>query len=70
MTARLETDFPEPDSPTIASVSPRSTWKFKSTFAQTSPSIVGKVTLSAFTSNNLLMRYESADQEARMPNQR
>ena len=42
ITDRLVTDFPEPDSPTTARVSPRSRWKLTPSTALTVPSSVSK----------------------------
>ena len=50
ISASEETDLPEPDSPTIASVSPASTWKERSRTACTSRVSVRNVTLSPATS--------------------
>jgi hypothetical protein len=52
MIAWLVTDFPEPDSPTIARVLPFSTEKSTPSTAFTRPSSVGNWTLRSRTSRN------------------
>lgn len=45
------TDFPEPDPPTMPSVSPGSTWKETPSTAFTEPSSVGKTVSRSLTSS-------------------
>ena len=52
MIARFETLLPEPDSPTTPSVSPRDRVKLTSETAWTTPSAVGKRTVSPRTSRS------------------
>src|SRR5688572_23582527 len=52
MIARLETLLPEPDSPTMPSVLPRSSVKLNPLTAFTRPSSVGKCTCRSFSSRN------------------
>ncbi|CJC62564.1 Uncharacterised protein [Streptococcus pneumoniae] len=49
------TDFPEPDSPTIANVSPFFKSKVTPRTACTSPACVSKETCKSFTSNNVFI---------------
>ena len=56
MIARFETLLPEPDSPTIPSVSPRCSVKETSLTAFTTPSIVGKRTVRLRTSRSVSLR--------------
>jgi hypothetical protein len=53
--ARLVTDFPEPDSPTIPKVFPFSTENERLSTALTKPSSVGKLTQRFLTSRKLLI---------------
>lgn len=55
MIERQRTLFPQPDSPTIARVSPFFTKKLTSRTASTSPSGVSKLTDRCFTSSNSAM---------------
>ena len=57
MIASEVTDLPEPDSPTTARVSPRSTLNEMSFDACTKPSSVGKLTVRFLTSRKALMRH-------------
>ena len=61
ITAKLETDLPEPDSPTIANVSPKSTEYETLLDALTKPSGVGNPTDKFLTSRNLVMIVELVD---------
>ncbi len=49
MTDRLVTDLPEPDSPTMASISPASTSKLTSSTARTMPFLTGNSVERFFT---------------------
>src|ERR1700682_2156011 len=51
MIESAETDLPEPDSPTMATTSPRSTWKLKPSTARTTPRDVKKWTCKSSTSS-------------------
>ena len=57
MIARFETLFPEPDSPTTPSVSPRESEKDTSVTAWTTPSGVGKRTVSPRTSSSCVVTH-------------
>src|SRR5487761_1931056 len=63
ITAREVTDFPEPDSPTTANVSPRETEKVMSSEALTTPSSVGKETNRFFTSRNGFTQHAPLDRD-------
>ena len=52
ISAKAVCDLPDPDSPTIPSVSPARSEKFKSLTAVTSPSLVVKVTRRSFTASS------------------
>ena len=60
--AKLVTVLPEPDSPTIARVSPRSILKDTFSTAFTIPSEVLNSTDKSFTSNKLMMQLELVGQ--------
>src|SRR4051794_15120002 len=64
--AELDTDLPEPDSPTIPSVLPFSRSKESPSVALTTPSGVGKWTLRSLTERKLDTKFLSADPHARV----
>src|SRR4051812_7537516 len=64
--AELETDLPEPDSPTIPRVLPFSRLNERPSVALTTPSTVGKWTLRSRTDRKLDNEFPSADAHARV----
>ena len=62
MTERLVTVFPDPDSPTMATVSPEETLSDTPSTARTKPSSVGKATRRSLIRNNSDITFSPADQ--------